>query len=207
MENIEIIDRPEVQKSQQLITVVENNANKVVITNDVQAAKAGAVLAQIKTLEKELESQRTFFTKPLNDQVKKINELFKGFSAPLAKARALVTGKIIEYTTEQEKIAAEAQRKADIETRRVQNQLNKQAEKEGTEAPIVEAPIVAPVANKIGNSSIVKRWTFKITKESLIPREYLMIDEKKVREAIRSGERNIKGLEIFQESSLSTRTK
>ena len=41
-------------------------------------------------------------------------------------------------------------------------------------------------------------WTFEVQNVDNVPREYLMLDEKKVRQAIRSGERHIPGLMIFQ---------
>ena len=50
-----------------------------------------------------------------------------------------------------------------------------------------------------------KYWTFKIVNFDKIPREYLMVDSKKVNAAIRAGIRNIDGLEIYQEVEIATR--
>jgi hypothetical protein len=51
-------------------------------------------------------------------------------------------------------------------------------------------------------STTAKVWTFKVMNEAEIPREYLVLDEKKVRDAIRVGTRNIAGLEIYQADQL-----
>ncbi len=53
-------------------------------------------------------------------------------------------------------------------------------------------------------SGMQKPWVFKITDEKLVPREFLMVDEKKIREAIRMGARSkhIPGVEIYQEAKV-----
>lgn len=50
-----------------------------------------------------------------------------------------------------------------------------------------------------------KRWTFETTDASLVPREYLIVDESAIRKAIAAGVREIPGVRIFQEQSLSIR--
>lgn len=52
---------------------------------------------------------------------------------------------------------------------------------------------------------LTKRWTFKVVDETLIPRAYLMIDDKKVKDEIAGGARSIPGLEIFQSDSITLR--
>jgi len=52
------------------------------------------------------------------------------------------------------------------------------------------------------NKGIVKRWTFEVVNLDEVPREYLMIDDKKVKEAIKNEVREIKGLNIKQSKSV-----
>jgi hypothetical protein len=52
---------------------------------------------------------------------------------------------------------------------------------------------------------VSKVWTFEITDETLVPRAYLCLDEKKIREAVTAGTRDIPGVRIFQDSKLSIR--
>lgn len=49
------------------------------------------------------------------------------------------------------------------------------------------------------------RWTFEITSEKDIPREYLQVNETAIREAIKAGVREIPGVRIFQSQSLTIR--
>ena len=58
---------------------------------------------------------------------------------------------------------------------------------------------------ELGASTAKKHMTFSVTDESLVPREYLEISEKKVRESIRKGLRSIPGLEIREDISISIR--
>lgn len=87
---------------------------------------------------------------------------------------------------------------------------------EGTEeikAEIVQAKAtpVIPVSYGGGSYSapatkgLTKTWTFEITDLSQIPREYLQVDEVKVRKAITAGTRAIAGVNIFQKDSISLR--
>lgn len=52
---------------------------------------------------------------------------------------------------------------------------------------------------------LTKRWTFEITDTAQVPREFLQVDEKKIREAIAAGERSIAGVRIYQDESISLR--
>lgn len=73
------------------------------------------------------------------------------------------------------------------------------------QAPTLAAYDVATAPSSTKVKGITKRWTFEITDESLVPREYLMVDEKKIREVVTAGSRSIPGIRIFQQESLTIR--
>lgn len=52
-----------------------------------------------------------------------------------------------------------------------------------------------------------KKWIFDIDDSTLIPVEYLSLDEKKIKEAIANGIRNIPGVQIFEKEELVMRVK
>jgi hypothetical protein len=62
-----------------------------------------------------------------------------------------------------------------------------------------------PVASATKVKGITRRWVFEVTDTNLVPREYLMVDEKKVREAVAAGTRSIEGIRIYQDESLTIR--
>ena len=55
------------------------------------------------------------------------------------------------------------------------------------------------------SKSIKKVWTFEILDPNIIPIEYRTVDEKKIRQAMLNGIREIPGVKIYQESQLSLR--
>ena len=52
-----------------------------------------------------------------------------------------------------------------------------------------------------------KKWDFNIDQSELIPFEYMSVDEKKIKEAIANGIRNIPGVQIFEKEELVMRVK
>lgn len=52
---------------------------------------------------------------------------------------------------------------------------------------------------------LTKRWVFEVTDPSGVPREFLQVDEKKIREAVAAGTRAISGIRIYQDESISLR--
>ena len=86
-----------------------------------------------------------------------------------------------------------------------------QAEEEATArrqealALVVPPPLAKTVSTALGAATVRKVWTFRVVALSAVPREYLLVDEPKVRKAIAGGARDIPGLVIYQEEALSLR--
>lgn len=70
-------------------------------------------------------------------------------------------------------------------------------------APIVVAPVNGYKTEAIKGTT--KRWTFEVMDVNQMPREYLMVDETAIRNAINQGVRVIPGVNIFQKEGLSIR--
>jgi hypothetical protein len=72
------------------------------------------------------------------------------------------------------------------------------------------------VRTTLGTSFSTKRWTWKIADETKIPREYLIIDEKKINAMMRAHQKTVKGvssmdlkidgIEFFQQEDIAVRT-
>lgn len=202
MENLESIEQSTaiVEVKKETVKIVEV-ANSVAIANDEDANKTSVLIQSIAKMKKSLNSQRLFFTKPLNDQMKKINELFKQMSSPLVEADEIVRVKVLAYRKEQQKIADEQERLLEIARKKRQAKIDKIAEEKGVEAPKLEVTKVEASAPMQG-ATTRKSWTYKVVDQAKIPREYLQIDVVAVREAIRNGVRAVDGLEIFEEETL-----
>lgn len=100
--------------------------------------------------------------------------------------------------------AKEIAAKAEAEAARIQAEAHMQAQKTEFEAKQAHWDASKDIkANKVAGAT--RRWTFKITDESLLPKEYLIPNEKKIREAMYANVRDIPGVYFFQELSISNR--
>jgi len=196
---IGIDNQGELQNIESQISPVIEKAESYAVNTIADVDNASSFLKEIKDMEKIVEDKRLTFTKPLNESLKNINDTFKKMKEPLEQARDLLTKKILTWKRiEAERVAAEqaAYRKiqeAEAELRRLQDKPE-----------IIEEPItIAPVVNKIGNMQTIKRWKYEVINFEEVPDVFKVIDAVRVNETIRSGVREIPGVRIYQEESLS----
>lgn len=75
---------------------------------------------------------------------------------------------------------------------------------EAKQNKLIDATAKQPEINQSSANSVVRKvWAFRLTDLSKVPLQYLQLNETAVRNAIKSGERNIAGLEIFQECQVA----
>lgn len=194
METKLTIKKEEQKKISELVTY----AKGFVINSDKDVEDASVQVRAIKDMKNALEEQRTSFTKPINESLKNINGFFKKFSDPLTEADTILRKKMSQYRTAQEEERRKKQAELDKQWEKEQARLNKIAEKKGIEAPQIVAPSVQEAPQKLGKIGFKTVWDFEITDLSQVPVEFLQLDMVKVRTAIREGQRDIKGLRIFQ---------
>jgi hypothetical protein len=94
------------------------------VTTAEQYEGSGELLKRIKAGQKRLEDLRTGITKPLNDALKRVNDLFRAPAEKLVAAERTVKRALVAYSDEQDRIRREEERKAqaaaDAERRRLQ---------------------------------------------------------------------------------------
>jgi len=190
-------------------TQLEEEVKTLEIMNEESCQKAAELLATIAKYEKRINEEcekRIIIPKTFIKKVKaRVNEVIK----PLSNSKKTIKLKLKDYKTRLEMERREMEKKAEEERKRLQEQLNKEAQEKGIEP--VKLPEVTMPKEKLkvttDNGTVYERkyWTFKIVNFDKIPREYLMVDSKKVNAAIRAGIRNIDGLEIYQEVEIATR--
>ena len=109
-------------------------AENYVIDSQQMNECAAEDLRNIKSLQKRLEDQRTSEVGPLNAEVKKINDEYRAPSDWLKDAESILKNKVLGYTKEQERIAQEAQRKADELARQERARLEAEARAQQAES-------------------------------------------------------------------------
>ncbi len=165
----------------------------VEITSDEGVSIATEYLVQVKNRLKEHEEERTSYTQPINESLRRINARFKEITEPLKAAETKLKSAILDYRAKIEEKRLEAEKELQNTT--------------GSNELVVESTLPDTVESKSGESRTVRRWTFNIEDFKKVPREYLTVDETKVDNAIKEGKREIKGLKIYQEESLSIYSK
>jgi len=71
--------------------------------------------------------------------------------------------------------------------------------------PAIEVKHDSKSKTASGSSFTRKTWKFEITDPTQIPREYLVVSEALIREAVKNGSREIAGVRIFEDTDISIR--
>lgn len=204
------------------IGTLEKEADGIEVKTKEQAEQAAEILTRASGYKKRGEAIRLFFTKPLNDQVKRINERFNPAKKRLEEVEATVTGKIRTYReAEAEKIRKqqekelEAQRKAHEKEQERQRKLlekedlSKKEEKakkdEIEQQKFIPQEPATKQDTRVGSVGTRKVWDFEVLSEGIIPRRFLKVDDAEIRKAIRDGTRTVAGLRIFQREDYTKR--
>ncbi|WNO05977.1 hypothetical protein [Rhodoferax mekongensis] len=104
------------------------DAKDYVIDSDNMLTLASGDLMNIKGLQKMVEAERVSKVKPLNDEVKRINDEYKVPANFLAQAETVLKGAISTYQTKQLEIAREAKRLADAKAAAEAAEIARKAE-------------------------------------------------------------------------------
>jgi len=193
---------------------IVQKAKSIVITSDAQNAFAANFLIEIKGAAKRVVD---FFA----DSKKKAHEAWKAICAnektltdPLEDAERIVKRTMAAYAEAQEKLREEALAKAQAEAMKLQAQAEKALKKgdgEKAEELQVKAAMTAAEVNyiptKTSGVSYSKVWKWRITDADLIPREYLIPNEKHLNAVAKAtgGALKVPGIEFYQETQIAAK--
>ena len=167
-----------------------------------------------KEIDRALKAREEWF-EPIVSQAHKTWKTLTGrredVLAPLRRAKLALSSAIGHFKSEQERKRREAEAKVQAELKkleeenrlRVAEELEKAGQGQAAEA-LIDAPIVTPpvVLPKIETDSHTRtNWKFRIVNVDLIPRFYLIVDEKRIGQIVRANKdkTSIPGIEIYEE--------
>jgi signal transduction protein with GAF and PtsI domain len=163
----------------------------IVVTNQDEYDRATLVGKKVSALLKTIDEKEKLITKPINDSLKKIRDMFRPYKEQVENAKNDIKSKMETY------IKAENERKA-IEEARVMARIEKGTIKEET------------AVRKLGEIEDTKTVTSGTTTSVLtvelidikqVPAEYLLIDESKIKEDFRAG-KEIAGVKCFYQTKI-----
>lgn len=177
------------------------------------------MIKQVHDHKKKVEKTRKDLTEPILASKKNIDQRFKAITVPLEKAERLLRDKVTEYQQLEEAKKREAQaalRKAEEEARQ------KAEEDERKDSPPPKDNVTLQPDNSVmtqqsaekivGNTgatgSFRKVWKHRVVdKAALFAKhpELLLPDDKSIGQLVRSGVRDLPGIEIYQEDELVVR--
>lgn len=191
----------------------------VTVETDEAAAKLAERRVRVKQLLKDIEDRRKRIVEPIKKEAAAVDAEARSWSDPLKDYDKRAERMLLSFDRlrEERRRAAEAEN----EQRRIKAaELQQAAERAGNvegaqQAALeihraeVEAPRGPVSGYKTDSGTTFKRtdWKCEVVDASLLPREYLIPDEKKLAAAVKSGVREISGCNIFEAESLVVRAR
>jgi hypothetical protein len=165
-----------------------------IVNDEGDKAIVASAIREGKQLLKQVCAARKAITTPLQEEVKNWIAKEKELVAPIEEAMQRADELIQQFNAE-----VAAQQQAVLDKIAEEERTRMQAEDGDASLIQQQSEFQRQIAVAQHSTEGVRNvWTFEVQNLSNVPREYLMLDEKKVRKAIRSGERSIPGLMIFQ---------
>lgn len=151
-------------------------------------------LESVKAFWDELEKKRTAITKPMNAALRETNKLFKEPQGLLKELEALWKEKLVER-----KVVQEQERQRLLEAAGDAEDAD-----DAREALIAAGDVADP-----GGVSFRDNWTFEVVDAELVPREYLMVDEKAIASVVKGlkEKTDIPGVRVFNKPIVAAKSR
>ena len=198
------------------LMIADSDAIQVI---DQQSAKTAADMAKAyRGFLREAEEKRKELTQPILAAKQGIDAMFKPYKLAVMEAQSRLDEKLLAWrVAEDARIQAEnKEREAQRikEAALVAEDLERRGMVDEAEKVLDDAVVTRPHEKRDrgvtrgtlgGAAHVRKRWAFEVEDLSKVPTEYLQLNEKAVREAIKLGKREIPGLNIYQKEHLAVR--
>lgn len=176
-------------------------------------------IAETKRLIDNIEARRDGIVRPLNEEVRDVNAEARRWREPLEGVLKRMGKVLIAYKN---KAADDARRAEEGRQKALGAAAERQAEAEATGDEIgaekASAAIMDLEAQSVpetikgfktdaGTTGIRKRWKVEVVRPEEVPDNYLVPDLTAIQKAVDAGAREISGCHIWEEESLTVRTR
>ena len=167
-------------------------AQNLFIENAEDMKSATAMLSRVNKVLDSVTEEREKVTKPLNEALKAERTRWKPLETQLNDIIDLLRGKMSSYQTEM------LQKQKKDEAKIAEKVASGKLSMEKAVTKLGELPALSEkIATEEGSVGFRTAYSVKLTHVNLIPREYLIPDEKKILEALRTGQA-ISGCELVE---------
>lgn len=199
-------------------------ADAMIIANNDDLAQADVFFGAMRAMRKEIERVFDPLVKSAYKHYKEIKATKDDAEEPVLRAEKIVNGKVTMYMGEVKRQRNEAlarqraeEEKIRCEQEAVMAEKRAEAQKAIDEGrrmtPFIPVPILpvtktaVPVVPVLQQGTIRTTWDFEITDAALLPREYLMPNEKAIGAVVRALKNvaNIPGVRVFEVASLGAK--
>jgi hypothetical protein len=148
------------------------------IVDAPSASQALSMSLQARKIRKQLDDTRLEIVRPHVDFQKAVNKIVKDYEAKLQEIEDGLKSKLEEYLKHSQST----------------NNASFLAQQQSMEVTD-------------GKLSKVKKWVWELEDKSLVPCDYLCLDEKKINEMVKLGVQQIPGIKIYEKEEISLRVK
>lgn len=189
-------------------------ANEIQVTDATSYEVGAAAMREIRTYEKRAKEIYAEPKRQANALHKTLCGLESALLKPLTTAADIIDGKMGAYRIAEQRRAAEEQERLRAEARKQEEDrrlaevqaLIDEGQEEQAEA-VIAAPVATPVVHvapaipKVKGYAMRDNWVHKVVDVNLVPREYMMPDDAKLRAHARSMKESAKipGVEFRNE--------
>lgn len=215
---LDFATNPEVQELQTETQSLVALAGTYTVTTAEEYSASASDLKRIKGALARLDALRKKATRPIDVAKRAVMDLFRGPEEQLTRAEAGVKRAMIAYSDEQQRRQREEQARAEAAARKERERLEAQAAKAADvgrfekaaaleqRAAMVVAPVIARETPKVAGVSTREAWKFEVQNADLVPREFLTVDEAKIRRYVGAmkGDAKIAGVRVWSERVLAS---
>ena len=201
---------------------IPEQAKAIQVVDNASYARAGAVLVAIKGIRKQIKATFKPMKQKIDESKREVLEQERKLDAPLIEGEEFIKPQLARWDTKQEAIRYKKElalravaRKAEEERQLAEAiALEEQGEKKEaaqvmSEPVYVPPVVVASTVPKLKGISYPVTWHFRVTNAKLIPRPFLMPDDKMINGVVKAQKSatNIPGIEAYSVKGTSSRAR
>lgn len=192
METSLALPTKEVEQTNKQMMKLQTEANNLAIETPKDVETAAGLLETIKNAEKTVTGRKEEITRPLMRSLASVRDLFKPIEITLDNAKKVIKAKMLAYqTAEDDRIEKE---KARVLARQEKGTIK-------TETAVKKLEEIGESKTAMRTRTLTK---VKVVDETLVPREWLVVDMPRVTEAVLKHGLTIPGVELYKEKIIAS---